>query len=88
MSIQVWTPEMGFTRKQPVVTNRPMPSMLALLSQFTRKQPVVTKPTVTQGLIDSTIAERQVFKERVNQMWQEKQAWKQTTQRLAQEVLK
>jgi len=41
----------------------------------------------TQKLIDSTIAKRQVFKERVNQMWQEKQTWKETTARLAQEVL-
>ena len=41
----------------------------------------------TQKLIDSTIAKRQVLKARVDQMWQEKQAWKEMTARLAREVL-
>jgi len=42
----------------------------------------------TQKLIDDTVANRRVFEARVNQMWQEKQAWKQTTARLAREILK
>lgn len=41
----------------------------------------------TQKLIDSTSADRRVFEARVHQMWQEKQAWKETTARLAREGL-
>ncbi len=41
----------------------------------------------TKARIDKTIADRRVFEARVDRMWQEKQAWKETTARLAQEVL-
>lgn len=41
----------------------------------------------TNERIAVTVASRQVFKERVDQMWREKQEWKEATARLAREVL-
>ena len=41
----------------------------------------------TQTLIDRTVANRNVFVERAAQMWRAKEEWRDTTARLAREVL-
>ena len=41
----------------------------------------------TKKLIDATVASRNVFKARVDQMWREKREWQKTTALLAQEIL-
>ena len=41
----------------------------------------------TKSLIDSTVANRNVFVERAAQMWRAKEEWRDTTARLAREVL-